>query len=197
MARGAEFVESPCDYFEECGRGAWAKGMCLMHYKRVWRGGVAERPSRLAAGATLESALKYHGWVVTDAGCWEWQGPVANWGGYGVVYNKGQTLTASRVAYEVWKGVHPGELFVCHTCDNRICINPDHLWLGTNEDNMRDMRGKGRSGESRRVMTDEAVRSMREDRLNGETYAELSRKYGVSKLQVKNICDRKAWIHVE
>ncbi len=73
-------------------------------------------------------------------GCIEWAG-CTDRGGYGRVGKRQEP--AHRIAYKLTKG-EPGELLVCHACDNRRCVNPDHLWLGTHDDNMRDMVEKGR-----------------------------------------------------
>jgi hypothetical protein len=72
--------------------------------------------------------------------CWEWQGYVDKLG-YGRLGKK----RAHRMSYEKHKGPIPAGLMVCHSCDNRKCINPEHLWIGTQTDNMRDMAAKGRS----------------------------------------------------
>lgn len=77
---------------------------------------------------------------LVPSGCLEWTGCL-NRGGYGRV-GRGQH-NASRVAYRLFKG-DPGDLLVCHSCDNPICVNPEHLWLGTPSDNMRDCVSKGR-----------------------------------------------------
>lgn len=74
----------------------------------------------------------------TANGCFEWQG-YRNAGGYGRYSQK----LAHRLAYSFAKG-DPGNLTVCHTCDNPPCCNPDHLWLGTQQDNLRDAMVKGR-----------------------------------------------------
>lgn len=74
--------------------------------------------------------------------CWEWQGNVAR--GYGQITIYFRKWRVHRLAYLLTKG-DPGDLFVCHSCDNKLCCNPDHLWLGTNDDNMKDMVVKGRS----------------------------------------------------
>lgn len=79
--------------------------------------------------------------LVAASGCWLWQGP-RDAKGYGHYSIGRRSYRAHRVAYEMFKGEHPGELFVCHACDNPPCVNPAHLWLGTTTDNQRDMLAK-------------------------------------------------------
>lgn len=84
----------------------------------------------------------------SDTDCWEWTGRLHATGGYAVFWTgtrrDGHHRIASRFIYEFLNGPVPSELQVCHTCDNRRCVNPAHLWLGTRSDNMRDMSAKGR-----------------------------------------------------
>ena len=75
--------------------------------------------------------------------CWNWVG-AKRWVGYGVIGSNGKTPTSSRVAYELFKGEIPDGFCVLHTCDNPACVNPDHLWLGTQSNNIVDMVLKGR-----------------------------------------------------
>lgn len=76
-----------------------------------------------------------------NTGCWLWTGAL-NAYGYGTITAQKRTLYAHRVAYEIMNGPAPSSLSVRHKCDTRCCINPEHLTLGTHQDNMRDVVGK-------------------------------------------------------
>lgn len=73
-----------------------------------------------------------------------WQGKIGV-DGYGLIMIDRKRKRVSRVCYELFKGLICDKMLVCHTCDNPPCINPDHLFIGTHEDNMKDMALKGRS----------------------------------------------------
>lgn len=76
--------------------------------------------------------------------CWEWLASKSQ-NGYGNVRLNGRTEFAHRISYLIFNGPIPERMCVCHTCDNRLCCNPKHLWLGTNLDNHRDAKKKGRT----------------------------------------------------
>jgi hypothetical protein len=86
----------------------------------------------------------YSNYLERENGCWEWQGQTGGTSPYGQIKVFGRFVGAHRLSYELYKGPVPENHVVCHHCDNPICINPDHLFIGTMADNMRDMISKGR-----------------------------------------------------
>lgn len=82
--------------------------------------------------------------------CWIWRGWVAH-NGYGQRAFRGKTMRVHRIMYTIVNGPVPSELDVCHTCDNRLCCNPAHLWVGTRKQNMEDCLAKSRHDSLKRT----------------------------------------------
>ncbi len=79
---------------------------------------------------------------VSAAGCWEWLG-YRDQKGYGKVNRDGKMQGVHRISWHLFRGEIPAGMFICHHCDNPPCVNPDHLFVGTNQDNLNDMMAKG------------------------------------------------------
>ena len=131
--------------------------------------------------------------------CWLWTGKLTK-KGYGQRKVGVKTKPAHRVAWELFCGPIPDGLLVCHRCDVRHCVNPDHLFLGTHDQNMADMVAKkrqpyGRNNAASKV-TEEIVHAIRMDRAQGRVLADIGKKFSVSTSQVYRIVQRQSWGHI-
>lgn len=145
-------------------------------------------------------------WSKVDTGapeaCWVW---TASYGtnGYGQFNLAGQTAKAHRVAWGLRFGAIPDGLCVCHTCDNRGCCNPGHLFLGTQADNAADMKAKGRSvgygrargvGVHTRKITTECYSALKCLRETGRyLQRELAGLFGVHPVHVSRVLSGKVY----
>lgn len=142
----------------------------------------------------------YH--TVDDlTGCWNWTKSVFKSNGRARMALGKKSVLASRVSYVIFKGDTNG-LCVLHTCDNVRCINPDHLWLGTNADNSNDMVSKGRSlcqlGELNHSasLNEDIVIDIKLRLAKGQKQNEIARCLGLHKSNVNLIATGKRWSHV-
>jgi len=136
-----------------------------------------------------------------DTGCWEWQKHKGEWG-YGAIKVAKKVLLAHRASYAAFKGP-PGDLCVLHTCDNPGCVNPEHLWLGTNKDNVNDKVKKGRQSRISTHCTkpnDRRTNLTKEDvlaiRASSENQPTLAKKYNITQSNVSMIINRVTWTHI-
>lgn len=136
--------------------------------------------------------------VRSDDECWPFLGPLQH-KGYGQGWFRvsgGVTRSAHRASWIIHHG-SPGELFVLHRCDNRRCVNPRHLFLGTNADNMADMTRKGRQARGARVaITRLAEDQVRAIKASTESQSALARRYGVAVATVAAILQGRSWKHI-
>jgi hypothetical protein len=129
--------------------------------------------------------------------CWNWPGGLDHYG-YGQLGPRHlKTRKAHRWAYELFYGLDPGKMCVLHRCDNRACINPAHLFLGTQADNNKDASRKGRSarGEGNgqaKITADDAAAI----RCADGTQREIALRFGVSQAVISRIKLRQIWNHI-
>lgn len=130
--------------------------------------------------------------------CWEWSaGRLSN--GYGAFRITGVSQSAHRASWMIHNGEIPEGMLVCHHCDNRTCINPDHLFLGTAQDNLDDMTAKNRRAKGERIGTSKLKQSEVDGIRNlynstNTTMVELGIKYSVHYTNVSMIINNKSWV---
>ena len=134
---------------------------------------------------------------VTESGCWLWLNqPMKN--GYGVIYHAGRNVYAHRISWEIHRGPIPAELCVLHSCDVRICVNPDHLFLGTRTVNQQDMKMKNRSTQGSRnpmsKLTETHVQMIRS--FTHLSTHHLAALFSVDDETIRTIRNGQRWTHV-
>jgi len=132
-----------------------------------------------------------------EASCWNWTASKRN--GYGAIKINGKMRPSHRVSWIIHNGKIPKGLHVLHRCDNPVCCNPNHLFLGTHAENMKDRDEKGRVAHNRgekngrAKLTKEAVIEIFYDI---DTNVKIAKKHGISRYTVRDIKNYKRWQHV-
>lgn len=150
--------------------------------------------------------------VEKSDGCWLWTAHVNNMG-YGEFHLKSENSTveyAHRVSWVLHHGDIPADLEILHHCDTPHCVRPDHLFIGTQQDNMRDMVSKGRQGDTGSTGEDHGMAKLTEDdvkeirrryiggvnQFNPSNRRELAKEFGSAPAHVWQIYARKVWTHI-
>lgn len=156
-------------------------------------------------------------YTISDNGCWEFDGAKLP-NGYGKIGRNNKTWLAHRYSYTIHVGEIPANMYVCHKCDNRKCINPDHLFLGTHKDNTQDMIQKNRhnfsglrtnnfqekatakklKGENHpnAKITESTVKQIKELYKNGTMQIDIAKMLNVKQGYISNIIRGYIWKHV-
>ena len=139
--------------------------------------------------------------------CWFWTGALSRKGyGWFKLDPQEEPISAHRAAWLLLVGPIPDGMFVCHHCDNRQCVNPDHLFIGTCADNIHDMWAKGRASQNGKKgeqhynakFTNEQVQEIRCHYQQGtESISSIARRYGVNQSCISKMIGRKSWNSVK
>ena len=176
----------------KCDRSINSNGYCKIHYERLRRYGRLEN---LSKESIKDKLIRMHN--KDDKGCWNFNGSLLR-SGYGQIKYKGKNHLAHRLSYKIFVGDFDNK-FVCHSCDNRKCINPEHLWLGNVKENVGDMIMKGRRACTKgelcptRKLTEKDVIEIRSSYL---TLDQLSKKFNVLKTTICNVKTKRNWKHI-
>ena len=187
--------ETPICTVDGCDRVFVAKKMCHMHYSRVRNTGSILGREKQAIEDRFMSFVS----VDEKTGAWIWVGGITG-AGYGGFWVDGKTVSAHRFSYELKYGPIPDGMCVCHKYEDmgKHNVNPDHLFLGSYFDNMRDASAKGRmpNGErnSQSVLTEEMVADIR---ASCDSNISMARKHGVSSTTISKIRRGSAWMHTD
>ncbi len=153
--------------------------------------------SHMSLSERFEQKVQYE----ANTGCWLWSGAMERHG-YGLIIaeTRQNPRLAHRVSYELHRGEIPHGLCVCHRCDTPACVNPDHLWLGTQRANIQDASRKRRmplgerQGNSK--LKNAEVISIRALAAEGRNQYEIAALFGISQPTVSEIVARKKWPHI-
>lgn len=180
----------------DCKKLVHARGWCVAHYRRNRLNGDPLLSRRPGLGITPAQRLDLY--TDKSGDCWMWTGSGDR---YGKTCVSGRYVSAHILSYELNVGPVPSGQIVRHRCDTPKCVRPEHLELGTNADNSRDMTDRQRQARGERQwcakMTAETVIELREAYSLGKAnIPELSRQYGISTSTVGKIINNQTWKHV-
>lgn len=176
-----------------CSKRTVGRGWCRKHYSRWYKGNPVVMP--LLRERTIER-LEKNSTPEPNSGCWLWLGVIGG-AGYGRIKYKGQPWIVHRLAWTVHKGTIPEGAMVCHKCDVRSCINPDHLYIGDQETNMSDMVQRSRQAFGERhgfaILDENQIEKIKCDNRPDRIIAE---ELGVARSTIQAAKTGRTWKHL-
>ena len=150
---------------------------------------------RTPEGMSLKERLEFHSMPIAECGCWIWLAATKR---YGEIKIDGRMVKAHRASWSVFKGEIPDGMNVLHQCDMPACINPDHLFLGSQLDNVRDMHAKGRARKRGLIGSENPSAKLRiEDviaiRSSTRSHAKIAAEFGIAASTVTAIKQGITW----
>jgi hypothetical protein len=202
-----KFCSRACFHaFESQGHEARVCEQCGATFSRPLRPSDQVNARRFCTLACYRRRLKGEDWrvrfwtkVEKSEGCWLWIGGTRRgYGDFVIDWDANTHRAAHRASWEIANGPIPDGLLVLHNCpdgDNPLCVRPDHLFLGTQADNMRDMVGKNRS--ARATISVATVREIRQrHEAEGIGPSQLAAEYGMTRSGIRHLLSRRSWKHV-
>lgn len=169
-----------------------------------FRQSIKQGPQRFCSRSCKKKPLEERFWkhALKSDGCWIWKGPKDQdlYGIIGGYPHQGKNIRATHASWLIHRGPIPEGKRLCHTCDHPPCVNPEHLFLGTDAENQADAARKGRKlrGERNNMakLVTWQVLEIRAKASEGSSYAAISRIYGVTPEAISLIVKRRNWKHI-
>ena len=187
---------------EGCESQFYAKNLCKKHYGRFIRRGNPQElydPRGRIMAESLRQAFERYFKRGNEKECWPWLGSVSHTG-YGELRYKSKTYRAHRVSYMLHISSFDDELFICHKCDNPPCVNPNHLFAGTANDNVQDKVNKNRQAQlqehGRAVLNNQQAKEIKDLLAKGYARSQLAKMYHVSKSIIIDIDRGFTWKNI-
>lgn len=180
----------PC-VIDGCERLRFGREWCQPHYTRWRKYGTPH-------GGRLMGEERFHAQYRTQSttGCWIWTGPIGM-DGYGKICVRGKHFRAHRFSWELHHDPIPLGLCVCHHCDTPLCVNPQHLFVGTSADNVADRVSKGRTARGSRSaqskLTESQVLAIKRLLAQDVAWSDIAVEFSVAKNTVRNIARGDSW----
>lgn len=173
---------------KDCNKASRTRGMCQMHYLRFWKHGDALMINSNSHRCPVSERIKKKT-EINEHGCWIWTGK-KNPNGYGIIQVNNTQIGVHVVAYELKFGKLPQGFIVCHKCDVRDCVNPDHLFSGTHKHNSFDMISKNRCKPPNKRLSPISAAAIRRSTL---TPLQISSQFNITRQHAQRVQKGQSW----